>query len=303
MKIYVALALCGALSACSNGTTAPVATGGGGQQATATLTPYSARGANEQFSLTGSTASGAYTSNASGNLASFVGTGARTSSSDTVDVQLVNNALKAFSVNAGAGSVAYDEANGDTAKSGSLNNLLFFSSRNNGRSHLFAQDPNVTGFEYQIAATWHTGLNSGNGQAGVGSFGSATPDGAAVVNGVAEYSGNYVGMRGSIGGNPLLTEGTTTLFVNFKNGGFDLYTNETSNVDFHGSAMPSTVFANFNGTINGSSLTGTPRTGTGSMNGSFYGPNGEEVGGTFNVTDGSTTSLGAFGAKRTNIIP
>lgn len=295
LNIVTGLVVAVGLSACGGGTTAPV-----GQTGTPAFSTFSAVGANDTVTLNGTTISGGYTTNGSGDVTSIDGASLRQSVADSAEIGFVSSAMRAVATRSGPSSVSFDTKTGDSVVP--QRDLLVFGNASGAR--LVALDPQAVGQDHQIAMTWTTGIGTGAGQVGAGSFGSVTPSGAARVGSAATYSGKFVGARGAVGSPTFLTEGDADLKVNFNSSTFTLETYETRVTNVNTGALNGFVSnRNFAGTINGSTLTGAPVTGVGTVVGSFYGPNGEEVGGTFGITSSSSAAIGAFGAKRTSVTP
>lgn len=288
-KLFYVAAVCG-LSACAAGET-----GGGGSTQ---FQSFSALASNDNKTTDGQTRSYSYTADRAGNLTR--GRTERFASDDTAQIGTTNGNLTSMSINAGSASVAFDVTRGDTVQNLGTHSIFITA---NGEDRVIAVDPAGNGYDYQTAATWLTGVGTGSGQMASGSFGARTTD-ASGVPATATYTGQSVGVF----------EGRSTnayafapiqMNVDFQGGTYqmnvmrgadtqlaDIYSGTTSNarlLDFSSS-----------GTVTGTSMNGSisaPAGVSGTMTADLYGPNGEEVGGTFSMT-GRGTYVGAFGAKR-----
>lgn len=176
-------------------------------------------------------------------------------------------------------------------------------------------DPRAFGFEYQTYGAWATGMGHfpDHRMVGVGSFGEATElvDGKLPANGEATYKGGatgvYSGELGDIATTAALlavaqfdddtptvdfrTSGTTGVGLGDTKGSFNL-----SHLDLEGKMT--VTGARFDTTAEGDYIKTTNKQMSGAASGSFYGPDAEEIGGTFAVTNGGSHYIGAFGGRQ-----
>lgn len=161
--------------------------------------------------------------------------------------------------------------------------------------------PDGSGLEYQSFGIWLTGQNAYSGDVGTGSVGNRTDDANVPANQAATYRGISLGFarRGNRDGYMTTSQVTvsTTDFqtMNITSSstfGTNIITDtdgQLSDLDFAGTATLSG--SEFSGTITGDAVNGN-------VQGDLFGPNAEEVGGTFVSTSGETVYVGSFGAER-----
>jgi hypothetical protein len=171
---------------------------------------------------------------------------------------------------------------------------------------LIIVDNEGAGFEYQTFGAWETGLGTGAGAVGVGSFGARTFSDALPAGTTATYNGGSIGVVSVVSNGRLYTSSSdVTVETDFStasisstgtdlvglNNDFD-YT-DVSGLDFAGS-----------GEVSGSGFTAVvnaPHASGGAV-GQFYGPSAQEVGGVFALKGSGVTSgvtyTGSFGAKK-----
>jgi len=169
-----------------------------------------------------------------------------------------------------------------------------------GRTLVLMADPDTTGFDYQTYSLWLTGYGTSAGEIGAGSFGAATDAAAIPSFGSATYAGTATGLA-SDGIEYLGTISNVQVTADFGSGtasvtssGTELFELDTlanagaqAGLDFIGSGPISG--ATFDASVGGS-LT------VGNVDGEFYGPGAEEVGGTFATSGSGITHVGSFGA-------
>ncbi|WP_433988621.1 hypothetical protein SuNHUV7_21520 (plasmid) [Pseudoseohaeicola sp. NH-UV-7] len=214
-----------------------------------------------------------------------------TSGSSTLNLEAKNGATTKLALTAPAGnsSVNLQKANGDDLiKIGTLNS---WTKRNGDDTALFEGQ-----YEYQTFGVWQTGRNSGSGTIGSGSYGAATSNNR-VPTGSATYSGNSIGTTTDVSGKIVATTSTVTATTDFRD--IDLLSTNTQagiigpttprpDLDFEGSGTVNGASFDMNiGNVAGSGLSGT-------ATGKFYGPNAQEIGGTFSAGG----YIGSFGGER-----
>jgi len=167
------------------------------------------------------------------------------------------------------------------------------------------------GFEYQTFGIWASGLDTGTGVAGAGSFGRATAESSLPVSGEATYLGQATGLYLDPDGAAFAAFAAFEADFDFGDRSFTAFTSGTAVIDTVtgvSSLMPSLNFAGA-GTVSVSGPFGGSADGTfeadigaiglnGTLNGRLYGPNGEEIGGVFNMSGLSGQYIGAIGAAQ-----
>ena len=177
---------------------------------------------------------------------------------------------------------------------------IILAATNNGDAAAIVGDTNVLGYEYQSFGVWQTGLNGTSGRAAAGSFGAETAGNQMPDAGTAIYAGESIGQ--------VVTNGTDNLTTSYITVDTDFstvdvssrytaqidpvtgaYEGDRSDLDFHAT-----------GNIDGSSFEADITTAgmDGDVDGQFYGPGAQEVGGTFSAVTNDSSYLGSFGASR-----
>jgi hypothetical protein len=185
---------------------------------------------------------------------------------------------------------------------------------------------------YTAAGAWaYTPAAGSSVYAGVAAAGSGTPIANVPTTGSAVYTGS--GSKGGVGGVYFVPSGTgaittgalignVSINANFASGAVTgTLSNMTATPATGGAATPwndVSLSATINRLPNNASFTGTTGTSgapanagttgfssaaTGGLGGAFFGPNAEEVGGTWTLTEpnaagGGKTAFGAFGASK-----
>jgi len=179
-----------------------------------------------------------------------------------------------------------------------------------GSEAVLSARPQAYGWDYQTFGVWTTGYATGSGTFGVASFGSETVGAAIPVSGTGTFTGfsggRYVDNIGAdffVGSDMTATTsfGTRSIAYATTNArsSTDLQTS-TSNVNLNttGTLSYSAGVNQFTGAVRsvGGGASNAPM--TGNATGNFYGPSAQEIGGTFALTGGGASYLGAFGGKR-----
>ena len=177
-------------------------------------------------------------------------------------------------------------------------------------------------WSYMFLGTWLvTASNPGVGQPLVpttyGGFvaGYATPVTSMPTNGTATYSitiptsqfSGYVSSPGSSGSLIPLTVTSSTATANFATG----ILTGSMNVGITPSGAPSSMNVSMNGSISGNTFSGTTAVtsattaymangATGTFKGGFFGPNVNEIGAIWNVSDGTNKANAVYGAPLTS---
>lgn len=141
-----------------------------------------------------------------------------------------------------------------------------------------------------------------------GTFGIPTPEASMPKGTSATYSGNSIGLATvTDASSGAAAVGFTRSVVTVTATNFETVTFSSGNTEFSPLGnntldRNSLPLLNFEaeGTVSGTGFTATPTNPgrNGQVNGQFYGPNAEEVGGTFGLTGDNINYGGAFGAKQ-----
>jgi hypothetical protein len=171
-----------------------------------------------------------------------------------------------------------------------------------------AIDPIAAGWNYQAFGFWAQLPTPNTWISGVISVGAATPGNAVPTTGNATFTGAaagfYVDPAGAIFGTGAsmtanadfstrsIGFGTSNTILTPFTGGSDI---PNSGLDLSGTLTYSAGTNGFAGTVNTADTTLN-----GTATGQFYGPNAQEIGGTYGLNTGSGLShmLGAFGGKQ-----
>lgn len=142
-----------------------------------------------------------------------------------------------------------------------------------------------------------------NGKIRIGavSMGNVTPNGSVPGSSTATYNGTSVG-QAVVSSRLYDITGQAQMRVDFNSGQFNF---STSNLQAYQNGRSvgtaNSLAVTSNGRISGTGFSGAILNGgmTGSMSGSFYGPNAEQAGGTYDATNNSNRSqVGAFIMQR-----
>ena len=202
-------------------------------------------------------------------------------------------------VEAGDASIVFDVGDGDVVAT--QDSALAFASADLERVAVF-ELPSQR-FAYQTFGIWHSGAVSGGGTIGAGSFGIKTAGGDVPRSGAATYDGIAIGYA-EIDGDVFLTDArvlaTTSDFQQIDFGTSDTH---VSFLDGTGRAAEQELNIVGTLTVTGNGFSGpasTNATGidSGTVSGHFFGPDGAEIGGTFDLDGNGTAYTGAFGARR-----
>lgn len=167
-------------------------------------------------------------------------------------------------------------------------------------------DPYQQGWRYQSFGLWNE-QGPSVGRVESQAFGAVTLPGAVPYIGTATFSGKLAGFYVSPGGEGSIAAADVSVLADFSARALTLSSTGTAltrnlstpvaapGLDLHGTMTYSTPSSQFEGRLE--SASGTLH---GVTYGSFYGPNGEELGGIVRLTGGSTSEsfTGAYGAKR-----
>jgi hypothetical protein len=167
------------------------------------------------------------------------------------------------------------------------------------------QQPGTTGFMHQTFGLWEQDPNAG--QVGIAIGGTPTPSAAMPSPGTltATYTGKARGYS-SFSGTISTTTADMTLTTDFATATFATTGTMREGIDFTTPQRAPEHDLNGRLTVTGAGLAGRVRSGQGevstvgrvSVTGSFFGPNAEEVGGTFTNNGEAGQFFGAFGGGR-----
>jgi hypothetical protein len=169
-------------------------------------------------------------------------------------------------------------------------------------------NPYFLGWNYQTFGVWVTGSGTGFGRIGTLSVGSITPSAGVPNVGTPTYLGELGGAYVAPDGTDFVATADLQIDADFLTNALDFRSLNTrltrdlqtftpdSNLDLNGTLTCCGGSSGFAGPV--SNQTGGL---VGEAKGSFYGPNAEELGGNFLLTNGSNnleTYVGSFGAAR-----
>lgn len=287
--------------------TAALTACGGGGGTSATLTPFTSWSAVQpgtSITVNGISQSGTYsfdTNTERITSRSFDASASAASSAVTFDS---NNQLTALTINP-AGGTAISFTKGTDAFRNLPGNLYIVEMESSDTiNNALLANPYGFGWDYQSFGVWATGAGTGSGTVGTMSVGAQTAGSAIPTSGTAVYSGNTLGYYVSQVGTYYYTTSGMTAAANFDQRSINFATTGTKEL-FSGAALtPLNLtgvlgYASATNQIAGSVTTGSGL--TGSVNGRFYGPAAQEIGGTFSVTSGTNALegyAGAFGGKK-----
>ncbi len=298
--------------------------GGGGGVPQVPFSSFSAIQPNTTTVIPGSSQEVSYSANAATDTVTSISSVSPNESGATYSVTTnANRQATAIQIRSARGStVTFDSSNGSSLGSA----YRYFSTpqryasyigatTGDGSSVALAADESYPGWNYQSYGVWITGRGSGSGTAGAASVGAATVGSNIPTIGSGTFTGSTAGLYVNPQGNYFVTTSYMSANVSFTNRTVNFSTTDTM------AASPASAAAgsfgtlvpglNLTGTLSyasgsnrisgavstASSFNGSPMTGT--ATGNFYGPNANEIGGTFSVTGtGMETFVGAFGGKR-----
>lgn len=291
-NLIVTMPLFAVLAGCSSGG------GGGGGNEPATPEPnfvsFSETEDNDTVVLSGTTKTASFmTDPDSGD----VEIGAIRSTQDaTATVEYRNDLLSRLAIaGSGADFTIDEDAGGSFYDAGGI---AVVGESADGDTTIVVVNPDAAGFNYQTYGVWSSGDASGT--AGVGSFGARTGDGNMPAGITAIYSGHSAGLV-DVDGATYATDSFIAVGTDFNDVTVESYNTELYDIAT-GAYLGAGPELNFtaDGRITGDGFTALINevAGTGSASGQFYGPNAEEVGGTFEASGAGGVYVGAFGAAR-----
>ncbi|MCV6586711.1 MAG: transferrin-binding protein-like solute binding protein [Marinibacterium sp.] len=296
MRMLLAGAALAALSACGGG-------GGGGGGDAFTGVPLQPFQGNSNMPQDGATVINGDLVQMNVQAETFGGVRVsdRTETPTGSSVQILNEggSPRAIKVTGGRDTIYADRNEGDTIDPSGT--LISTRTANNKEAGFLANGP-AMGLEHQTFGAWVTGLGGERGTAMAGSYGNRTAPAEIAGQTRAVYSGDSVG----VGVNSFGTAGFTTSRVSVTTdfATADVRSRNTFLVPFGESSVTTARNLDFDASVPvsgnrfGGQVTGAGQL-SGQVNGSFFGPNAAEVGGTFSVggPDGRS-NVGAFGAAR-----
>lgn len=289
LKLLLASSFLG-LTACAGG-----GGGSGGSAGPTPFTSWSAMGPNSTTVISG----GSATVTSGGAITQTMSGASVTASLNS------SGALSAISFQSAAGNSAnFSASNGDVGFY--INGGKGYGFVNKGFTQAaIVVNPASEGFEYQSFGAWG-GLNTSfAGTSNAISVGSATPVSGMPATGTAIFTGSTAGYFVS-GGYSFVTSSDMTTAVNFGTRAMAFATtNSLATVNPVSGPILSAPGLNMSGTMaivpgtnqfRGSAVANNGISGP--IVGQFYGPNANELGGTYIMTGSSGAALGGFGGKR-----
>lgn len=162
--------------------------------------------------------------------------------------------------------------------------------------------------DHMTFGTWYD-IDRESPIASAGHYGAATPKAAVPSSGTASYRGKGFGIANHDGIHnetnfdvAVTTSDFSAISVQSSNttwreGGVKKLNDGTRQIVHDASALDFSGTGQIDGSGFNANLTSSAA-GTGTATGSFYGPNAEEVGGSFAISGSGSTHIGAFGASR-----
>ena len=215
-----------------------------------------------------------------------------------------SNNFSAISASNSTGSVSFSTTNGDTLQAGFNGNSTIALNKSQTTVGSFA-NPAYLGFEYQTFGAWGAYGNATTPAYAV-SVGSPSPGSAIPAMGSLTFTGGSTGYYVDPSKFAYVTNAAMVAVVTFDNRTVAFSTTNTTVTGSPGGALLSAPALNMTGNLsyaagtNAMAGTATTTNGmSGNMNGKFYGPALNEVGGTYAVTGSGVGSMvGGFGGKR-----
>jgi hypothetical protein len=245
----------------------------------------------------GTSRSASYTADGAGNVTSISSVSGPDAA--TAVLKTKNGEAVAIRINAPGANVSFDSENGDTFVS---DGTTTSASSENDENALIIVDSQTSVFQYQSFGTWLTGNGTGEGKVGVGSFGARTNPGA-MPSGTATYAGVSTGFLRASDGTSFLTTSDVTVTTDFST--VTINSDVTTGVNVNTAAASPKPGIDFSGSgsVSGSGFKASVDSDanlnmSGNANGQFYGPNAQEVGGTFGLDGSGNTYIGSFGGKK-----
>ena len=215
-----------------------------------------------------------------------------------------SNNFSAISASNSTGSVSFSTTNGDTLQAGFDGNSTVALNKSKTTVGTFA-NPSAYGFEYQTFGAWGAYGNATTPAYAV-SVGNPSPASAIPLTGAVTFTGGATGYYVDASKFGYVTNANMVAAVTFDNRSVAFTTTNTSIAGGPGTPQISVPALNMTGTLSyaagANAMAGTATTAngmSGNMNGKFYGPSLNEIGGTYAVTGSGVGSMvGGFGGKR-----
>ncbi len=266
---------------------------GSGTSGTPGFRGFSSVPANGKYAINGQAVTANYAADASGRVVTSALSGPKGA---TVSVANSNGGTYAERIDTSGGGAAFDLRQGGRVTSSAAFDAIISA---DGRTLVVQSNPAGAGYEYQTFGAWLTGYGTGSGTLGAGSFGARTPASALPRGARASYSGQTAGLAKDPYGNPNVTSSNAYVETDFNTAYVETtrtvigdlntgYTRSAPELDFAGSGPVSG--ADFSANVSGTAVSGV-------ANGTFYGPQAQEAGGTFRTSGNGYTYAGAFGTN------
>ena len=215
-----------------------------------------------------------------------------------------SNNFSAISASNSGGSVSFSTVGGDTLQSGFNGNSTVALNKSQTTVGAFA-NPAAYGLEYQTFGAWGAYGNATTSAYAV-SVGNSSPASAIPAVGSLTFTGGSTGYYVDASKFGYVTNAAMVAVVTFDNRTVAFTTTNTSIAGGPGAPQLSAPSLNMTGNLSyaagTNAMTGTATTTngmSGNMNGKFYGPALNEIGGTYAVTGSGVGSMvGGFGGKR-----
>lgn len=179
------------------------------------------------------------------------------------------------------------------------NEGIIFAESSNGQDVLAFADPKDEDmdFAYQTFGAWATGVETNAPKAGAFSVGAQTADANIPTTGTATFTGKAGGIYVAGFGEPEIVTADARLEADFANRNVEFQTTNSSiaSLDMTGT-MTYAGTSGLSGTVQTLSGANGPLSGT--IDGRFYGPGADEVGGTFSLSNSGESFIGGYGAKQ-----
>ena len=282
------------VSACAGGSSS--SSSSSGSASTNAFTSWSATiSANAPVSFTGSSTS----------VMALDGTSVQTDSDGTATLALGGNGIfSSISATTPTSSVSFSPANGDTLQSGFYQTSTIALNKTETTIGVFT-NPTYYGFEYQTYGAWGSYGNATTSANAI-SVGNATPVTGLPATGSYTFTGGASGYYSDPSKYAYVTNANMTATATFDTRTVSFSTTGTYiSGSPSGSVIPASNL-NLSGTLSiaagSNAISGTVTTAggmSGNANGKFYGPNANEMGGTYAVSgSGLGSFVGGFGGKR-----
>jgi hypothetical protein len=215
-----------------------------------------------------------------------------------------SNNFSAISASNSSGSVSFSAANGDTLQAGFNGNATLALNKSQTTVGAFA-NPSAYGFEYQTYGAWGAYGNATTPAYAV-SVGNPSPASAIPAVGQLTFTGGSSGYYVDPSKFGYVTNATMVAVAVFDTRTVSFTTTNTTIAGGPGTPQISASSLNMTGNLSyaagTNAMTGTATTVngmSGNVNGKFYGPGLNEIGGTYAVTgSGAGSMVGGFGGKR-----